>query len=307
MKVWPLIAIAALGVLAAATPAQASYPGRPGMIAYSTSDPSTEGWASIWAWQPFAGPASELLPNPPDSEFAGPPGMTEVSWAPSGRRFVFENWSRPGPHVYVTTGGLNSARELPTGDKPARDPAFARDGRTVAFVEWDTGGGPDEVGWLENPVIATIRTDGTRLRRLRPGNDPMWTPDGRRIAFGDGVGCLTFMRPDGSNVSRPRGACINAFRIDFSPDGRRIAYMQLLRGGGEFRSAIFVAGIDGRNRRRVTPPAEKGAVAPIWSPDGSWIVYLRASEGLYRVRPSGRGHARVAEELGPDLAWQPLR
>jgi Tol biopolymer transport system component len=54
-------------------------------------------------------------------------------------------------------------------------------------------------------------------------------------------------------------------------------------------------------------PGRPGVIAYFWSPDGSWIVYNRATDGLYRVRPSGRGHARLTDTLGADMAWQPLR
>ena len=304
-----LICLAAAALLAAAAPAQASFPGKNGSLLYSTSAGYQDGSLSIWAQAPWGGGPVQLLEHADTAENPDAPRISDSdpSSSPTGLRFAFARWTDVGSRIYVTSG--SSAREIPTGGKFGTEPSFGPDGRTVAFVASDSAGGGDEPGWAENQTVWTVRTDGTRLRRLRRGDHPLWTPGGR-IGFADPVtGCLTFMRADGTQPRRPRGACIGARFADVSPDGRRLAYTGAVRIKGAPQAAIFVSRIDGSGRRRVTPPAPHGAASPVWSPDGAWIAYDRGGEGggLFRVRPSGRGHARMAVQSGYDLAWQPLR
>ena len=71
-----------------------------------------------------------------------------------------------------------------------------------------------------------VRRDGSGAERLTPGEEPVWSPDGRRIAFIRGADVYT-MRAHGSAVrrvmrSRVRNTDIRG--VAWSPDGRRIAF-----------------------------------------------------------------------------------
>jgi TolB protein len=80
-----------------------------------------------------------------------------------------------------------------------------------------------------------------------------------------------------------------------SPDGARIAFV---RGG-----AIFVADVDGRNARRVTPAApgpHRPAGSPAWSPDGTRIAFAGGLD-LYSVRVVDRAVRRLTRSPRPWL------
>jgi Tol biopolymer transport system component len=81
----------------------------------------------------------------------------------------------------------------------------------------------------------------------------------------------------------------------WSPDGRHLAFTRLNNSTAEpqGRQAIFVAGTDGSDPRRITPWA-LDANSPDWSPDGRTILFsshedaaIAAPEQLYTVRPDG--------------------
>ena len=64
----------------------------------------------------------------------------------------------------------------------------------------------------------------------------------------------------------------------WSPDGARIAYTSVARGG------VWVMNADGSGKRRVTP-APGGADWVAWSPDGRQILF---SSTAFEAPPPGR-------------------
>jgi Tol biopolymer transport system component len=151
---------------------------------------------------------------------------------------------------------------------------------------------------------------------------PTWSPDGRRIAFVStscvprrNVSCvgtseIAVIGLDGraqQNISQEvmRNGIGPAI---LSPDWRRLAfvrdrglYREYADGSNLHYTDIVVTNIDGSRRRAVTP---KGFYdAPVWSPDGTRIAFVRYrgdDADVYVANADGSGLRKLAHALAYD-------
>jgi Tol biopolymer transport system component len=144
-------------------------------------------------------------------------------------------------------------------------PAVSPDGRTIAFTS-DRDGQPRI--WLKQ-----VTGEGEAALTAGPDDFPRFSPDGTQILF---------TRPDGAATSLYRAAVLGgearrlvegAAEGDWSPDGRRIAFLRLTSEGGQTVTVVTVAAADGSEPREVAK-VPGGMRAPRWSPDGREIAVV---------------------------------
>ena len=136
---------------------------------------------------------------------------------------------------------------------PPSRPVAAITGR-VAFVSTRDGS-----AWI-------YLADSTGVRRLTPGDEPAWSPDGGTIAYQSHDG-ISLMNADGSNnrVIRRGGA-----QPAWSPDGTQLVFsdggIRVMRADGSFERLLvgndFIQRGDEMQR-------------PAWSRDGQRIAFVR--------------------------------
>ncbi len=131
-------------------------------------------------------------------------------WSPDGRRITFvSNWQ-----VYVMNADGSGKQRLTRNGGQNVAPAWSPDGRKIA-AERRTGrvkyGPCSGCGRALSFEVYVMNADGSMPRRLtRRGAQPLWSPDGRRIAFvseRDGNAEIYVMNADGSgqrNLTRTR-------------------------------------------------------------------------------------------------------
>jgi Tol biopolymer transport system component len=155
--------------------------------------------------------------------------------------------------------------------------------------------------------------DGTAERQLTSANGdagmPRWSPDGGRIAFmqsGNGLflsqtcewdisscfGEIRVINADGSNEAT---LARNALLMGWSPDGKKIAFVDGLR------TALHVVNADGTNLTKIT---QFGGVSSVdWSPDGSRIA-LGAAGSVYVMNADGSGLSRLTDEADSLIVYR---
>ncbi len=91
------------------------------------------------------------------------------------------------------------------------------------------------------------------------------------------------------------------FFPEWSPDGKRIAYISDAEGSGKL--GLYTMAADGTDMRRIAPPEGRVALAPpVWSPDGEFLAFVMGgfedySLHLYTVRRDGSELRKIAKTV----------
>jgi len=189
-----------------------------------------------------------------------------------------------------------AAERLTLSPRGFYQPRFSPDGTRLAFTVGEGYSGVAGDVW-----VYSLATQG--LSRLTFGGNelyPLWTPDGRRIAYlsyASDAGIFAKAADGSAAEERLTGGETTAiFPGSFSPDGRTLAYTRLGR-----TNDIFLV-TQGEEARLF----EEMASCPAISPDGRWLAYSSPGSGTSSifVRPlEGEGKWQVSPNLGGYPRW----
>ncbi|SNR29484.1 S9 family peptidase [Blastococcus mobilis] len=243
--------------------------------------------------------------RPNDLALLRTPGVPTVS--PDGRMVVVAV-ARPDPEAdeyrsqlwAVPTDASAPARPLTTGHQDSA-PAFSPDGRWLAYLSAEPGGGPQI--WL-------LPTAGGAPRRLTEqhlgAGAPVWSPDSRRVAY-------TARVPEHGRYGTVDGVGPGA------EPPRLITTLQYRRDAVGFlsdrRSQVFVLALPEDFDDDTAPLPEEFQVTTgdadcvdvTWRPDGAELAFVSARHpradrdlvrDVYTVRPDGSGLRKVTSSRG---------
>ncbi len=182
----------------------------------------------------------------------------------------------------------NSGKESQVGDSLSGQFFGGRlspDGKRAAVSRLD----PD----LKTSDIWVVDLDGNTTTRLTsdPKDDvaPVWSPDGRRIAYGSNrEGCCTSIWIRESSGAAREEVLLktdkNTFPLDWSSDGRYLLYQT---PGLNDKPDLWVLPLGGDRKPFPFLETEFSESTARFSPDGRWVAYTSDESGATRVYLQG--------------------
>jgi Tol biopolymer transport system component len=181
-------------------------------------------------------------------------------------------------------------------------PRLSPDGQKFAASLRDEGHGPDI--W----VFDVARGAPTRLT-FNGGNNPVWSPDGKRIVFSQGVNGVNNLHViDAAGGGQPERLLTSTDAGQtptlWSRATNTVAFLQRTKSGA---NAIWVLPMDGDRRPRVFVESAFALWHPEFSPDGRFLAYISNESGTYEVYvqpyPGPGEKVRVSTARGSEPIW----
>jgi len=211
------------------------------------------------------------------------------------------NFSPDGTLAYIAGNAAEASRKVMLVDRNGKsqvltqnegayeDLALSPDGRRIALTieaaAWNV--------WIYDIPRATL----TRFTFENDNRDPIWSRDGKRVAytsFRNGKYVLYRKPVDGSGPEEQLLTSLDwVTASSFSPDGKELAYNVV---AADTANDIWILPLEGDKKPRPFLRTRFNEGFPAFSPDGHWLAY--------ESDESGRSEIYVQQYPGPGGKWQ---
>jgi Tol biopolymer transport system component len=266
----------------------------------------------IWVMSAFGGAPKQLTET--GTRPAWSPDGSLIAFQSGGAGEIFASRAMPPSTIWVVPSDGGTPRQITQQANPPGGhsfPSWSPDGKRIAF----------QVSNYFFSTIWTMSADGSNLKRIIKGDDPIYSADGKYIYFlnwqsANGELSSMELSPDGDPVGEPTtllqpGAAIGISGPAISRDGNRLVYsarrtvsnlwsLSLLRNGDSAGApAVFSTDTSQRNS------------VPRFSPDGRKIALNRwrqtMSADVWIADADGKNLTQVTNNPGIDseAGWLP--
>lgn len=272
----------------------------------------------------------------PDSYEVSLTGHVPVEIDANGSTVV----SRLVPGTYTITLNVRTENCAVTGSGQTNVSVEARAITTVVFdVTCTPAVRAEKIAYVIDTVIrgqvveliGTVKPDGSDPRILQQGDDPSWSPDGKKLLVSDAhctsdyyyyfacSGGLVVLDPEtlkaGAIGDGDRG-----FQPAWSPSGDDIALLRCCSYDFEGRfkpGSLYVVRVSGSSPSQELKPGVAALDAPAWSPDGRQLAFGCVVQAPVYPKPpnwdlcaankDGTGLVRLTTDSAyqSDPAWSP--
>ncbi|MHB8629286.1 MAG: TolB family protein [Aggregatilineales bacterium] len=201
---------------------------------------------------------------------ANPPGIARLGWSPDSSTITFLQDFRSLARIDLD-GSKFQVLVSEQSDQIVTDYSWSPDSTAIVFS-------------VNMTQLKIMGADGNNVRVLSDGTHPLWSPDGKWLAFTKPVSnppALYVMDRSGGNEHHMADSVQG---IAWSPDSKALLFFKTLGKLGIFNQPLVELDkvtLDGTETQRLIDNLIPGDYPAAQSPDGKWIAYISAdTEGF---------------------------
>jgi TolB protein len=209
-----------------------------------------------------------------------PEAEDQPAWSADGKQIWFTVFANDSSAIYAIAANGGDPKRI--GAVPGRAIRLSPDGKRILY--W--------VGTWTAMKLFVSDLDGSGARQLTDGSGVVWggrwSPDGKRIAFGDkdasGLIQIYVMNADGSGrrqVTRFAAADGSAQMPAWSPDGAKLAVQSGAKG---IPAHVWTVDASSGSAQKLAAHTEPYVdEVPAWFPDGKHIAFQSDRSGAMEI------------------------